>query len=206
MDYPATRAERLLLVERLRTLPPQDWDRPSLCRGWTVRHVLAHLVTPFLVGRGSMAWTVLRARSVSTAMDVKARELALRPTTELLDILESNASSSFRPPGMPTTAPLTDAIAHSADIRWAIGDDLTDWGDPQRLRPMLEFLVGPRGRAGFIAAGRLRGVKFVATDLEWGHGTGAEARGPGLAIAMSILGRSVAYPLLDGRGATALSR
>src|SRR6185436_17878354 len=100
MDYPATRAERLLLVKRLRSLPTQDWDRPSLCDGWTVRHVLAHLVTPFLVSPGSMAWTVVRSRSIAAAMDVKANELARRPTAELLDVLESNASSSFRPPGL----------------------------------------------------------------------------------------------------------
>ncbi len=61
MDYPTTCAERLLLVERLRVLPPQDWDQPSLCAGWTVRHVLAHLAAPFLVGRGSMAWTIVRS-------------------------------------------------------------------------------------------------------------------------------------------------
>jgi hypothetical protein len=138
-------------------------------------------------------------------MDLKARELARRPTAELLDVLESNASSSFRPPGMPATAPLTDAIVHSADIRWVIGDELADWGNPERLRPVLDFLVQPKGRAGFVDAGRLRGVKLITTDLDWEHGTGAEARGPALAMAMAVLGRSAALPQLSGHGAAALS-
>jgi hypothetical protein len=51
---------------------------------------------------------------------------------------------------MPATAPLTDTIAHSADIRWAVGDELTDWGNPSRLRPVLDFLVRPKGRPGFV--------------------------------------------------------
>lgn len=43
------RQERRSLVARLRDLPVGNWERPSLCAKWTVRHVLAHLLTPYLV-------------------------------------------------------------------------------------------------------------------------------------------------------------
>ena len=33
------RTERAALVEALPALPAQQWDRPSLCAGWTVRDV-----------------------------------------------------------------------------------------------------------------------------------------------------------------------
>jgi len=32
------------LIELLRSLTPDEWERPTVARGWTVRHVAAHLV------------------------------------------------------------------------------------------------------------------------------------------------------------------
>ena len=39
----AVTAERLALCELLETLAPGDWSTPSLCPGWTVHDVVAHL-------------------------------------------------------------------------------------------------------------------------------------------------------------------
>jgi uncharacterized protein (TIGR03083 family) len=198
------RDERLRLVERLRPIAAEVWDLPSLCVGWRVRDVLAHLVTPFLVSRTTMAGRVIRHRGISAAMDATAKTLAQRPAGELLTVLERNANSTFRPPGLPTAAPLTDAIVHSADIRWSIGDAHADWAEPARLRPVLEFLVTPRARAGFVPKGRTRGLRFVATDQTWARGDGAEVSGPSLALAMAILGRPAALVALRGDGVHAL--
>jgi uncharacterized protein (TIGR03083 family) len=198
--------ERLLLVERLRPLPDDDWDRPSLCAGWTVRHVLAHLVTPFTVSAPAMALAVTRHRGIGRAMDAAARRIAAeRDPAELLAVLERNAASTFRPPGLPLGAPLTDIVAHGADVRWALGDPVADWGDPARLRPVLEFLTGPRARAGFVPAGRLRDVALVAEDQEWRHGEGAVVRGPSLPLAMAVLGRDVAFGAVSGEGVARLA-
>ena len=200
MSSEAIRDERLRLVERLRSIPADDWEKPSLCVGWRVRDVLGHLVTPFLVSRTTMAGRIIRRRGIAAAMDATARDLAERPTDELLTVLKDNASSTFRPPGLPTAAPLTDAIVHSADIRWSIGDAHADWADPVRLLPVLDFLVSPRARAGFVPSGRTRGLRLVATDQSWAHGDGAEVRGPSLALAMAVLGRPAALPSLNGDG------
>ena len=35
--------ERRALADFLETLSPAEWDRPSLCRGWRVRDVVAHV-------------------------------------------------------------------------------------------------------------------------------------------------------------------
>ena len=43
--------ERRAVVDRLRGLPDEKWQTPTLCEGWSVHHVLAHLTTPFLVSR-----------------------------------------------------------------------------------------------------------------------------------------------------------
>lgn len=39
--------QRRELVEILRSLDDQQWDMPSLCVGWRVREVVAHIVMPF---------------------------------------------------------------------------------------------------------------------------------------------------------------
>ena len=39
------RAERADLAEFLATLTPQQWATPSLCTGWTVKDVVAHMIS-----------------------------------------------------------------------------------------------------------------------------------------------------------------
>lgn len=201
----ALREERLALVARLRDLPADDWARPSLCAGWTVRHVLAHLVTPFLVSPPEMVLHVVRHRGVSGAMHRVACRLAERPPAELVDLLESHAGSAVHPPGLPLTAPFTDVVVHSADIRWGLGDPHEDWAGPERLRPVLDFVVGPWARAGFAPPGRLRGLRLVADDVAWAYGRGAEVAGPSLALAMGALGRGAALSSLRGDGVAVLA-
>lgn len=198
-------AERRALVDRLRGLRDEQWRTPSLCAGWDVHHVLAHLTTPFLMSRPAMGLRFLRHRGIGSAMDATARELAQRPPQELLDVLERHAGSSFVPPGFGLPTPLTDVVVHSADIRWALGDDHADAGDPSRLRPVLGFLVSPLAVGGFLPPSRRRGLHVAATDQEWEHGSGAEVRGPSLSLALALLGRRPALEDLSGEGVPLLA-
>ena len=70
-------AERLGLADDLETLTPEDWATPSLCAGWTVHDVVAHLT---LSTRQSVPWTfwrTLRARgNLERAFADMARERA----------------------------------------------------------------------------------------------------------------------------------
>ena len=198
------RTERLTLVSRLRELPEEAWRQPSLCAGWTTHDVLGHLATTFLLTPGALVSHLVHGRSVAGTIDRAAKDVGRRPTSELLATIESHAGSRKRPPGLPLEAPLTDAIVHGADILWALGDE--EWGrEPvDRLRPVLDFLVSPRARVGFVSGGRLSGLRLVATDQDWSHGHGAEVIGPSLPLAMAILGRSVANAHLHGDGAASL--
>ncbi|MEU0313383.1 maleylpyruvate isomerase family mycothiol-dependent enzyme [Nocardioides sp. NPDC006273] len=54
-------AERRDLADFLETLTPEQWDRPSLCRGWTVRDVVAHMLSYEEVGLREFAGSFLRA-------------------------------------------------------------------------------------------------------------------------------------------------
>jgi uncharacterized Actinobacterial protein TIGR03083 len=57
--WPAIDTQRLGLAEVLDRLTEQEWRHPSLCDGWTVRDVVAHLTRlaalPRLSGDGAAA-------------------------------------------------------------------------------------------------------------------------------------------------------
>ena len=43
--WPTIHAERKALAADLESLSDQQWNTPSLCEGWTVRDVLAHMTS-----------------------------------------------------------------------------------------------------------------------------------------------------------------
>ena len=55
-------------------------------------------------------------------------------------------------------------------------------------------------------AWRARGVRLVATDLDWTHGKGPEVRGSGEALLMVMAGRRDALDDLTGPGKATLAQ
>ena len=43
---PLVAAQFEALADVLVSIAPTDWDRPSLCEGWRIREVIAHLTMP----------------------------------------------------------------------------------------------------------------------------------------------------------------
>jgi len=57
-----------------------------------------------------------------------------------------------------------------------------------------------------LGAMRARGVRLIATDLDWSHGDGPELRGTGEAVLMVMAGRAAALDDLDGPGKAKLAQ
>jgi hypothetical protein len=185
--WPAIAAERRALADDLDMLTPEQWAAPSLCAEWTVRDVAAHLVVPHTVSLPKFMVTLVRSRgSFPRANIATAARVAVRPTAELVADLRR----------------YTDVLVHSADIRIPLG--IADPGPPQRWTPVLDFLVSPRARRGFVS-GPLPQLTLVATDADWTHGSGPEVRGPAAAIALALLGRPAVLTDLSGPGKTGFS-
>lgn len=194
--------ERRALADLLDTLTPEQWATPSLCAGWTVREVAAHLVVPFEVSVPSLMLRLVRSLgSYDRAMDGATREVAARPTTELAARLRANADHRFTPPMSGPEAPLTDVVVHGQDIRRPLG--IAHGIEPEHLRVALDRMAG--GALGFVPRSRVAGLRFEATDLDWSAGDGALVRGPAEAILLAITGRPVALADLDGDGADRLA-
>lgn len=96
---------------------------------------------------------------------------------------------------------LIDSFVHQQDIRRPLG--LSRPVPPDRLRRVAELMI--RDRVGAGGAKRARGLRLLATDIDWATGTGPEASGPAEALIMALAGRSAALQQLDGEGVPVIS-
>ncbi|GAA2072384.1 maleylpyruvate isomerase family mycothiol-dependent enzyme [Actinomadura alba] len=194
--------ERRALADVLDELTPEQARKPSLCTGWSVQDVAAHLVMPLETGPPALALALLTARGDFDRANrrLTARHSA-RPLTELAGSLRRNAEHRFKLPGMGPEAPLTDLLVHGQDIRRPLGID-REFSE-ERITLSLRFLTETRAR-GFVTSGRLHGLAFDATDLDWSHGEGALVRGPAEALLLSICGRPAGLAELRGDGTAVL--
>ncbi len=76
----------------------------------------------------------------------------------------------------------------------------------ERLRAVLDVVLTPRGSVNLGSRERAQGLRLVATDADWSHGSGPEVRGPGEAVLMALAGRDAALEDLVGPGLSRLAR
>ena len=69
----AIAAERTELADVLDGLTPEQWDEPSLCAGWRVREVVAHITMAFRYSLPRVMIGMLRARGSSTGWPIGPR-------------------------------------------------------------------------------------------------------------------------------------
>jgi uncharacterized protein (TIGR03083 family) len=192
-------AEWVRLADALATLGPDDWEAPSLCDGWSVHLVAAHLNVPRSVSLPKVVVAITRERSLNGGFDRVACDLAARldPAACVAGLWE-HAHSTFAPPGSGPEAPLTDVLVHGAEMLQPLGrsTDIT----PDALRASLTWLA--RGREkGFAPKGRVQGLAFEATDLDLRCGDGPSVvRGPTLALCGALCGRAPMLEQLSGDG------
>ena len=196
------RAEQADLAAFLATLTPAQWDTPSLCEGWRVRDVVAHIVSYDAVEGRDIGRRLLRARfSPNGANASGVAEFAEREPEELVELLKNVRGSRGLPAWLAGRVVLTDTLVHHQDIRRPLG--LRREIPSDRLRAALRFATFAPPLRGFW---HVRGVRVVATDVEWNFGRGPQARGPGEAVLMTLAGRRGAAGDLDGPGADTLVR
>ncbi|MFE9583175.1 maleylpyruvate isomerase family mycothiol-dependent enzyme [Nocardia sp. NPDC006044] len=184
--------ERAELAELLGTLTEVQWNTESLCVGWRVRDVAAHLlyeVTPPL----TYALETLRAGGSSDRLNARYVERWRdRPIDELLAAFDTTRRGGFPTRFAPRIA-LADTLIHHQDIRRPLG--------LHRTVPAPHLLMLLRHPDPFLRPGaRMRGLRFAATDVDWGRGSGPTVEGPGEAIVLAVAGRSAALADLGGAG------
>ncbi|GAA0925747.1 maleylpyruvate isomerase family mycothiol-dependent enzyme [Pseudonocardia zijingensis] len=195
------RAERGDLADLLATLTPAQWEAPSLCAGWRVRDVVAHVFSYDELGPAALVGRFLRGGILLRRVNAVGVAAHTEHSTEDLLAL---ARRHQQPRGLTTAfggkVALTDATIHHQDIRRPLG--LPRDIPPDRLHVVLDFALTapPLG-----AAKRIRGLTLVATDLDWTAGTGPVVEGPAEALLMALAGRPGVVGELTGDGQPTLA-
>jgi uncharacterized protein (TIGR03083 family) len=207
-DYRSmTTAELEEMRALLRSLDDAQWEVPSLCTGWKVRHVVGHLCLGATTS--PLKLPVLTAPygfNLAKASSAKSFDYGEEHTpAELLDTFETVVCG----PGLPGLAKLAppneffvDKLIHNQDMRRPLG--LPRGIPAERLVAAMDVLPGLGGTA-FLKAKRVTtGLRFEATDIDHAVGDGPEVRGPAEPLVLAMSGRPVALDELDGDGVATL--
>ncbi|MFF0744664.1 maleylpyruvate isomerase family mycothiol-dependent enzyme [Streptomyces sp. NPDC004111] len=194
----AVAAERRELADLLDALPAERWEEPTLCAGWRVREVAAHMSFGFRYPLPRMLKELVRARGGLDRMTdrVARREAELLSRRELADALRENAHHPWKPPVGGYPAALGHDVVHGLDIAIPLG--LERRVPEDRLRIVLGT-ASPRGTRFFGA--RLEGVELRADDLDWSYGSGSVVSGPAQDLVVLLFGRKVPPGRLSGEAA-----
>lgn len=201
--YARSTRNRLEIAAVLDNLSPAQWDSKTLCDGWTVRHLAAHLLQPMLVGFGRFFLTALRYRGDTAAtVDAIARSIARREPVELVDLLRRHAADQINPPRVGPMGPFAETCIHLRDIARPLNLEADarhgDWQD------LLDYLTSGHAAPALIEPERIAGISLRATDADWQHGRGPEVQGTLEALTMAITGRQAALEDLQGPGIATL--
>jgi uncharacterized protein (TIGR03083 family) len=195
------RAERADLAAFLAELGPEQWEAPTLCAGWRVRDLVAHVYSYEELGLGG---TVRRFVTSGLRPDrINAAGVAASASATPADLVVL-ARNSVQPRGFTRgfhgRIALTDGVIHHQDIRRPLGVPREVPAD--RLRCALDFATWAPP---IKARPRIRGLTLTATDIDWATGHGPLVEGTGEALLLAMAGRAVVLPELSGPGAAVLA-
>jgi len=199
--HAATAQERRRIADLIDDLDEAQLATPSLCAGWDVKTVGAHLVSFLAEGNLRVTRLGMHRGGPDGAIDEAARRYAERPATEIAASLRDLADHRYWRPPPQAPGLLAEVLAHSGDIRIPLGLPLEL--DLQPTAVALDFLTGPVP-IGLVPLGRLRGIRLHATDMDRTWGKGQEIRGRAAELLMAAVGRPAVLDALDGPGAPLL--
>ena len=199
--WPLVHAERRALIAGLGHLDDPQWEEPSLCEGWSVHDVAAHLVDNALTTKLSVIVDMARARFDFDRQNANGMRRSRGATPQdTLERLRHAASRTSGPPA-PLDTRLVEEIVHGEDIRRVVGLK-RDYPDEAVARSLLQQTRMPASFGG--AKELVTHVRLTATDLDLTVGDGPEVKGPALALLLAITGRRVALSDLAGPGVAVL--
>jgi uncharacterized protein (TIGR03083 family) len=195
--------ERRSLAALLENLTDDQWNTPSLCDGWRIKDVAAHVaLAPQAPSPLAMVVEGVRAGGRFHQMnhDVSVRH-AERPGADLVAELREHASSRKLPKVTNYRNILFDVLVHGQDIAIPLGIRREMPKDAARAGIVRVWTMGwPFG-----VKRPLKRFRFTATDVDWAAGDGPEVSGPVEALLLLLTGRPAALPRLSGRGVEELS-
>jgi uncharacterized protein (TIGR03083 family) len=177
-------SQRAELADLLGGLTAEQWTTASLCDGWQVRDVAAHLTHSHM----NPVRAMFEAVKSGFRFDPMIRRMALedrRSQSQIVAALRDMIGSRKKVPMTTDRDPLTDVLVHGQDIAVPLGIDR-----PMPVDAAVE-VANHLWRMTFPMkpAVRLAGHRLVASDADFAVGEGGERRAPIRDIVMILAGR-----------------
>lgn len=192
-------AERASLAANLAGLDDDQWAHDTLCPGWTVKDVAAHVISTPQIGWRQMPAMAARnfGRGYNTMIYREVKRLGARETPEsILADFERFSTSTHHVPTTTSVEPLIDALLHHQDI-------VRPLGLRREMPPEAAAVAADRSRLLWSLMGNrrvVRGTRMVATDIDWVRGSGPTIEGPMQELLMVCSGRAPDPALVSGDG------
>jgi uncharacterized protein (TIGR03083 family) len=179
--------QRSELADLMETFTAEEWETPSLCEGWRVRDVGAHLTLAQSSVRDVLP-DMVRARGSFNKMihDSAVRQAALS-TEEYAARVRAMVGSRRTAPFVSDLEPLIDVLVHGQDIVRPLGRHRAMPPDAAAAAAQRAWSMG----FPFGARKRLRGQQLVATDCDWRAGEGVAVEAPIADLLLLVTGRDV---------------
>ena len=192
-------AQRAELAEVLAGPSEPSWDEPTLCAGWRVREVVAHITMPFRYSRRRFALELAKSRGRFNEMAdrVARRDAAGMSPADLAGAIRSNAGHPWKPPGGGFTGALAHDLIHGLDFTVPLGLDRAV--PDERLRLVLPGSLTDRSVRFFGVD--LDGTELRASDMEWTLGSCAPLTGTAADLLLVLCGRTLPPGRLTGEPA-----
>ncbi|MGE0877471.1 MAG: maleylpyruvate isomerase family mycothiol-dependent enzyme [Acidimicrobiia bacterium] len=193
---------RETFADYLAALPAAAWSAPSLCEGWTVKDVVAHLLVVPTKSKGEVFRAFAGSGFNLDKMNAKfvAKIGAEMSTAQMASALRTSAASRSMPPGLKVPGVLNELAVHAADVSEAVGTpfDLPA-GD---YLACLDHLKGVQPVFG--TKKRIAGLTVRTTDAAWSTGSGPIVEGEAKQVLLALAGRKRAFEHLSGDGVASL--
>ena len=173
------------LADALAAEPPTIADAPSLCAGWSVRHVVAHVT---MAARYDGPAFMTKLAEAGGDFDVLSETIARRdgdlPFDTLINDLRSETMAAWAPPGGGSAGALSHVVIHGLDITAATG--LPRTASDEATHAVLSTLTdGGAQPFGLDITGR----SLRATDLDWQLGDGPWVEAAAAELILALAGR-----------------
>lgn len=189
-------SERSSVADTLEGLAPEQWSAPSLCGGWSVQLLAAHIVNGAEQTTGQF-FAAMAANSFrfNRMMDREARALQGLAPEDLVTRLRARTTTTNRAPA-PVVTMLGEIVIHGEDLRQPLG--IPSEVAPEATVACLEMYKKSSFPTG--TKKRIAGLTLTATDVGWSLGNGPEVSGPGMSLLLAMTGRPAGLEGLGGEG------
>lgn len=196
---------RLRTADLLDSLSNDEWRHPSLCDGWTVHDVAAHLTLQQIRLRDILPGAIRHPGGINRMIRESAKRRAGLSRQEIVGEIRRTVGSRRHNIGVTCRETLIDILVHSQDIALPLGRRLDV--DPRAAAEAATrvWSYAGSGKARVFRNIPLENLRFTATDTPWSAGAGRAIEGPIIAILLVLTGRLATQSMLSGEGTEALA-